>query len=258
MSYDLKTRLDEVGLANLANELLPSEETLISLEKKGKNAREKGRPYVGSSDGEDLMSNFRPVWSRTPKVDVFVGEGSFEDKVKSVLEAKRARSAEDRMGFTGFSNFLGHVTDWGTKMIITKVFSNFELLSYIMNLTRISEDLGGVRVAYQYDIVLRQRMAQALERGDVSDVKQFLVSVNKNILSDAKEKLNKRVQEVSRATTKGGGKSGKSVPKGGKTASDNRAPSTPPKRAGGSWESQSGTTKWAKTNKGGKGGKSHK
>ena len=75
LSYDLKTRLGEVGLASFARELLPSEETLIGLEKKGKRAREKGRHYVGSSDGEDLMANFRPAWPRAPKVDAFVGEG---------------------------------------------------------------------------------------------------------------------------------------------------------------------------------------
>ena len=46
LSFDLKTRLREVGLSDFARELLPSEETLISLEKKAKNAKEKGRHFA--------------------------------------------------------------------------------------------------------------------------------------------------------------------------------------------------------------------
>ena len=59
-------------------------------------------------------------------------------------------------------------------------------MAYVMNVTRISEELGGVRVAYQYDLVLRQRMAQALERGETTEVHDFLLRVHKDDLGDAK------------------------------------------------------------------------
>ena len=253
LSFDLKARLAEVGLADFARELLPSEESLIRVESMGKSSKDKGRHFVGASDGEDLMLNFRPTWSRTPKIDVFVGEGSLEDKMKAVLEVKRARSAEDRVGFTSFPNFLGHVMDWGTKMIILKVFSTKELMAYVMNLTRISEELGGVRVAYQYDLVLRQRMAQALERGETTEVHDFLLRVHKDDLGDAKNKLDQRTKETTRAASgKAGGKANKGTAQVNAVkqtwGAGSRAPSTP---TGRSRSPRSGKAK----DKGGKGGK---
>ena len=75
---------------------LPTEETLIKVEDAGKNARDKGRKYIGSSEGEDLQVNFRPSWTRTPQLDVMVGDGSFEDKMKSLKAEEQA--TDKRMG----------------------------------------------------------------------------------------------------------------------------------------------------------------
>ena len=225
LSFDFKARLQELGLSDMPRELIPSEESLIRLESMAKASREKGRILVGSAEGEDLMANFRPPWSRTPKMDVFVGDGSFEEKVKSALEAKRTRSAEDRVGFTGFPNFLGHVADWGFKMVITKAFSVTDFMAYMMTLVRVSEECGGVRVAYQYDLLLRQRMAQGLERGEIDTVTSFLRSVDREVLSDARTKLAQRTEEAARATARSNGSSGSAA---GKPFNGAAVPKTPP------------------------------
>ena len=202
------------------------------------------------------MLNFRPTWSRTPKIDVFVGDGSMEDKMKAVFDVKRARSAEDRVGFTSFPNFLGHVLDWGTKMIIMKVFTTSDLLAYVMNLTRISEEEGGVRVAYQYDMLVRQRMAQALERGETEEVHGFLLCVNKDDISDAKSKLERRTQETARASNdKFGGKAGKGFPKGNGQSWGGGSGSASKLTGGRSRSPRGGKPNNDKGGKGGKGGK---
>ena len=73
LSYDLQTRVKEVGLSGLPD--LPSEDAMIRLESASKAAQAQGRQYVGSAEGEDLQVNFRPPWTRTPKLDVLVGNG---------------------------------------------------------------------------------------------------------------------------------------------------------------------------------------
>ena len=70
LSFNLADRIKEVGLADFTTEALPSEDALIRLEAAGKPACDQGRMYVGAVDGEDLQANFRPRWSRTPKLDV--------------------------------------------------------------------------------------------------------------------------------------------------------------------------------------------
>eukprot|EP00959_Pyramimonas_sp_CCMP1952_P174650 3649993-Pyramimonas_sp.AAC.1 len=76
LSFDLKARLQELKMEAFPKDGLPSEENLAVFEAAGRVAKEKGRLCVGSADGEDLQRNFRPSWSRIPRVDVPVGEGS--------------------------------------------------------------------------------------------------------------------------------------------------------------------------------------
>ena len=95
LSFNLADRIKEVGLADFTVEALPSEDAFIRLESAGKAARDQGRMYVGAVDGEDLLANFRPRWSKTPKLDVLVGEGTLEEKMRASLEARKARAIQD-------------------------------------------------------------------------------------------------------------------------------------------------------------------
>eukprot|EP00959_Pyramimonas_sp_CCMP1952_P357716 7489663-Pyramimonas_sp.AAC.1 len=56
--------------------------------------------------------------------------------------------------------------DWGVKLILMKVATPLEILGYTMLLTKVVEEHGGVRTAYQYDILARTYMAKGLENGD--------------------------------------------------------------------------------------------
>ena len=93
LSYDLQTRVKEVGFSGLPD--LPSEDAMIRLESASKAAQAQGRQYVGSAEGEDLQVNFRPPWTRTPKLDVLVGSGSLENKIRDALDARKQRSQQD-------------------------------------------------------------------------------------------------------------------------------------------------------------------
>jgi len=238
LAFDLAQRIQEVGLGELPREALPSEESMIKLQKAGKAAHDKGRKYIGSVDGEDLQVHFRPAWSRTPQLDVLVGDGSLEDKLKGALEARKSRNLQNRVDFPGFATFLGHLLDWGLKMVITKVFEPVHLVSYQYILVWIAEEWGSVRTAYYYDLLQRQEMAKALERGE-TNLTAYLTKLDRDRLSDAKRKVEMRAQEAGRDTArargkgqpKGSGKEQKGFKggKGGKGASDQGARSRSPK-----------------------------
>ena len=70
---------------------------MIRLESASKAAHAQGRQYVGSAEGEDLQVNFRPSWTRTPKLDVLVGDGSLEEKIRGALDVRKQRSQQDRV-----------------------------------------------------------------------------------------------------------------------------------------------------------------
>eukprot|EP00959_Pyramimonas_sp_CCMP1952_P316795 6630951-Pyramimonas_sp.AAC.1 len=55
LSYDRATRAQEIGLAFFPKDALPNEDQLIKWEAAGKVAAENGRPFVGSTDGDDLQ-----------------------------------------------------------------------------------------------------------------------------------------------------------------------------------------------------------
>ena len=201
LSYDLQTRVKEVGLSGLPD--LPTEDAMIRLESASKAAQAQGRQYVGSAEGEDLQVNFRPPWTRTPKLDVLVGNGSLEDKIRDALDARKQRSQQDRVDYLSYANFQGHVLDWGVKMIITKVMNPAHLIGYQLVLTRVAEECGGARTAYYYDLLLRQKLAKELENGAAS-VHGFLLHLDRDVLGDAKEKVESNARLA--------GKSGKGWP----------------------------------------------
>ncbi|CAK0823085.1 unnamed protein product [Prorocentrum cordatum] len=208
LSFNLKQRLDELGLGNLPKNMMPSEEAMIRLEKASKVARDQGRLYIGSAEGEDLQVSFRPPWSRTPKIDVTVGDGSFEEKLRSAVEAKKTRSLEDRTTFVGFATFYGHILDWGVKMVFTKAITSTQLLAYQIVLTRVAEEYGGFRVCTHYDLLLRQKLARELERDERSQIETLLCTLDRDVLADAKNSAEKRVKETAKAATKTGQASG--------------------------------------------------
>ncbi|CAK0887936.1 unnamed protein product [Prorocentrum cordatum] len=159
-SFNLQDRIAEVGLRCVQGYLLPTEEALLRMENlpSAKIARGKGRKWVGSSEGEDLLANFRPGFSKTPKLDVLVGSGTIGDK--------------ERIGFMGFANFLGHLHDWGTKMVLSKVITPVQYWAYEMQL------------------------------GQGDQVEVLLCRLDRDVLEDASHKVKQRAEEVNRANSK--------------------------------------------------------
>ena len=198
LSFVLKDRLAEVGLTCLPKDMVPSEESLVKLEALARSARDHGRLFVGSSEGEDLMMHFRPFWSRTPKLDVLTGEGTFKEKLKSALDAKKARTTEEKVSFLGFATFMSHVQDWGLKMILTKVITITQFFAYSLVLVRLTEEYGGTKTTYHYDLLLRRKLARALEQGETDQIDSLLCSVDREVLADAKIKAAQRAEESAR------------------------------------------------------------
>ena len=153
-----------------------------------KAVRAQGRDYIVSSEGEDLQANFRPAWSRTPKLDVIVCQGLFEDKIRDALDARKARSLQEKVDYLGYATFQGHVLDWGVKMVVTRVISAEMLIAYQMIFARVAEEFGGVRTAYYYDLLLRLQLAKSLEDGS-ANVQDSLCKLDPEVLADAKQKV---------------------------------------------------------------------
>ncbi|CAK0878098.1 unnamed protein product, partial [Prorocentrum cordatum] len=170
LGFNLQDRIAEVGLRCVQGDLLPTEEGLLRMENlpSAKIARDKGRKWVGSSEGEDLLANFRSGFSKTPKLDVLVGSGTIGDKVTEA----RARTMEERIGFMGFANFLGHLHDWGTKMVLSKVITPVQYWAYEMQL------------------------------GQDDQVEVLLCRLDRDVLEDASHKVKQRAEEVNRANSK--------------------------------------------------------
>ena len=162
--------------------------------------------------------NFRPSWTRTPKLDVLVGNGSLEEKIRDALDARKQRSQQDRVDYLSYANFQGHVLDWGVKMVIPKVMDPVHLIGYQLVLTRVAEECGGARTAYYYDLLLRQKLAKELENGAAS-VHGFLLNLDRDILGDAKAKVESSAKLAGRLSGKGGHSLQSSPPaKGNKAA----------------------------------------
>lgn len=208
LSYDLNKRRSEVGLEKLSDDAFPSEEAMIKVELLAKAASDQGRMWAGSAEGEDLQLNFRPEWSRTPKLEFPIGDGSLEDRMKRILDTKKGRTMTEKVSFISFANFLGHLLDWGTKMIVTKTFIPIDLLSYQHTLVAIAEEHGGAKIAFYYDLLIRKEMAKALERKE-TDLRPYMAVRNRDVLKEAKLKVETQIQEAGRdSARKGSGKDG--------------------------------------------------
>ena len=185
LSYDLEARVRKVGLSGLPD--FPTEDVMILLESASMAAHAQGRQCVGSAEARS-PSEFRPSWTRTPTIDVLVGDGSLEEKIRGALDARKQRSQQDRVDFLSYANFQGHVLHWGVKMVVTKILDPVHLIGYQLILSRVAEEIGGARTAYYYNLLLRQKLAKELENGAAS-VHGFLMHLDRDILGDAKAKV---------------------------------------------------------------------
>ena len=77
------------------------------------------------------------------------------------------------------------------------------LIGYQLVLTRVAEECGGARTAYYYDLLLRHKLAKELENGAAS-VHGFLLHLDRDILGDAKEKVESNARIGGRLPGKGG------------------------------------------------------
>ena len=198
LTFKLQERKIELGMGHFSKDALPSEEILAKFEASAKVAHDKGRPWIGSAEGEDLRDHHRPSWSRTPEVDALIGEGSYEDRVKQSAAAKKSGGWVEKIDYVSFATFMGHLYEWGFKVILTKACTMSDFMAYAHNIIRIAEEHGGVRTAFQYDVLQRKAMAKALER-DETNLTSLFTTIDRDVLKDAKDKVDKRFAELAAA-----------------------------------------------------------
>ena len=59
-----------------------------------------------------------------------------------------------------------------------------DFMAYTHNIIRIAEEHGGVRTAYQYDVLQRKAMAKALER-DETDLAPLFTVIDRDVLKSS-------------------------------------------------------------------------
>ncbi|CAK0899346.1 unnamed protein product [Prorocentrum cordatum] len=151
LSFKLQDRIVEVGLQNFDKGTLPSEEILAKFEAGAKIANDKGR-----------------------------------DRVRQSAAAKRGSAWIDKIDYVSFATFMGHLHEWGFKVILAKACSMADFFSYVHIMIRIAEENGGVR---------------------------YLTRIDVDLLRTAKDKVDKRFAELARASGAPKGQS-KGQPKG--------------------------------------------
>ena len=129
-----------------------------------------------------------------------MGDGSYEDRVKQSAAAKRGSAWIDKIDYVSFATFMGHLHEWGFKVILMKACSMADFFAYVHDIIRIAEENGGVRTAFQYDVLQRKAMAKALER-DEPDLTQYLTKIDTDLLRTAKDKVDKRYADLARAAS---------------------------------------------------------
>jgi hypothetical protein len=92
-------------------------------------------------------------------------------------------------------------------MVITKVFSLTELLSYQIVLLKIAEEHGGGRTAYYYDLLTRQKIAKALEAKD-TNLASLLGTMDIDVVKESQMKISQAMQEAGRDRARAGGGKG--------------------------------------------------
>ncbi|CAK0805789.1 unnamed protein product [Prorocentrum cordatum] len=212
LSFKLQDRIVEVGLQNFDKDTLPSEEILA-------------KAGLGSA-------------LQKAKISAIIN-AQHEDRVRQSAAAKRGSAWIDKIDYVSFATFMGHLHEWGFKVILTKACSMADFFSYVHIMIRIAEENGGVRTAFQYDALQRRAMAKALERNE-TDLSRYLTRIDVDLLRTAKDKVDKRFAELARASGAPKGQS-KGQPKGASKSYGD----------GGSHASSSASS-------GGKGGKSAK
>jgi hypothetical protein len=209
LSFDLQDRLKAVGLNNLAEFAVPTEEAMIDVEKLAKTATRQSRPWIGSSEGEDLMMHFRPPWSRTPDLNILpAGErNDWRAQLRGAMDDRRNRSTYDKINFVSWATFQSHILVWGVEMVTLKAFELIDLTSYQFVLCNISEEHGGGKTSFYYDLFNRKRMARAIELGK-TDMRPFLRELHDDTLKDAQRKVAAQLSDMARdaAAQKGKGK----------------------------------------------------
>ncbi|CAK0859107.1 unnamed protein product [Prorocentrum cordatum] len=183
LSFKLADRVAELGLQNFPEDGLPSEENLAVFEAAGRVAKEKGRFFVGSAEGEDLQKHFRRSWSKLPRVDVPVGDGSFPERHRQMAEFKKAKGACE-LDYPSYACFQSHLLDWGMKLVLMKVATPVDVLGYTLLLSKLWEEGGGARTSYHYDMHARRSMAKALEKGD-DQWKRFMRKLDTELAAKA-------------------------------------------------------------------------
>ena len=85
---------------------LPSEDAMIRLKSASEAAHAQSRQYVGSAGGEDLQVNFGPSWTRTPRLDVLVGNGTLKTKSVMLLTCSGANRIESTISVMPISKIM--------------------------------------------------------------------------------------------------------------------------------------------------------
>eukprot|EP00959_Pyramimonas_sp_CCMP1952_P023693 497851-Pyramimonas_sp.AAC.1 len=87
-------------------------------------------------------------------------------------------------------------------MVLSKVIAPVQYWAHEKQLARLCEERGGARVAFYYDLLLRQELARALEQGQGGQVEVLLCRLDRDVLEDASRKVKQRAEEVNRANLK--------------------------------------------------------
>ena len=101
--------------------------------------------------GRGLRGACARARSRAPELGVLVGSGDLSQRIRESLIAKKAASAETRVDYLGFANFMArarrrledarrpchaparaqaHLMDWGMKLILAGTLTPAQFLGY--------------------------------------------------------------------------------------------------------------------------------
>ncbi len=87
-------------------------------------------------------------------------------------------------------------------MVIMKAITPIDLLAYQLVLTNLSEEHGGTRTTYYYDLLLRQKLAKQLQQGSTA-ITAVLGNLDREVLADAQSKVDKKAKDFGGKDAKG-------------------------------------------------------